>query len=59
MSKKRLFIDLDVGQAVHVGEAHIRLTDKTGRKARMQITANENVRVVRDDKKDKSGVDGP
>lgn len=47
--KRKLFIDLDAGQTVKIGEASVQLTNKSGRKARLQITADRSVPVVRGD----------
>jgi len=45
--QRRLYIDLEAGQTVIIGGASVRMTDKTGRKARLQITASKTIRVER------------
>jgi len=47
--KRKLYIDLEAGQAVQIGESSVQLTSKSGRKARLQITADRSIPVVRDE----------
>lgn len=41
----RRLIDLDVGEIVRVGAATIEMKYKSGRKARLSITASDNVDI--------------
>lgn len=47
--KRKLYIDLEAGQSVKIGEASVQLTNKSGRKSRLQITADRSIPVTRDD----------
>ena len=45
MIEKTLHVDLRVGETVTVGGAQIRLEEKSGKRARLRITAAPSLRV--------------
>ena len=52
MSDRRtLYIDLEAGQSVKIGGTVVQMTGKSGRKARLQITADPSIPVTRDETK--------
>lgn len=45
MTEKTLHVDLRVGETMNIGGAQVRLEDKSGKRARLRITAPPSLRV--------------
>ena len=54
----KLNLDVEVGDTLHIGEAKVRLEEKSGRLARLSIVADSKIKInlLRKSASDKRGI---